>query len=488
MKKIFLFALLVAVSIIGVFDATAGIMLAGAPQAVKADYFDNIVTSFDLNITKWLPRLHRRYGNQGSDVIDLLMSLGFERTDAVTKIQHFEENWIHQNFKVLASTAGAAGAAKNITINPDSIDSSNRFYPRINDVVTFSNEVTALITAIDVSTPTAPVLTVVPFDVTKAIPACVAGAVIAITGNAFSEGSTQPVGRFSGAWQYINYTQIIKESIGASGTQMTNETWVKMMDGKNIDGWFNKGLLDIDHRQKINMQGVFLTQEKNTNALVVDSLNANGKIQTTEGLFPYMKRVAIPYPYVPGTLAVQDFNAIERLMSRQFAPRTVCAMMGQDVDIELEDVLKDYHQFTAIDYATGVTNDKLFGNTVEGKALSSVIAFQYLTKAQRTYCLKRFEAMNDPQTYGSDGYSYPSKAIFFPLEKRVDPKSKNSIPAIGMVFKAMGSNSRKAEAWDYGAAGGGQKLGAVDRRDWYMRSELGTEFFGGNQFVDMYGA
>lgn len=489
MKKFLTFAVFIIAAIAGFADPTGGssvLIVAAGPQAVTADYFNNIVTTFDLNITKWLPKLYRRYGNQGADIIDLLMSLGFERTDAVTAIRHFEENWIHQAFQVKVGTAGANGAAKNITLAANSLDAQNRFYPRVNDVVTFSNETTALILSIDVTTPTAPVLSVAPFDVSKPIPATLEGEVIIITGNAWSEGSTQPSGRFSGAWQYVNYTQIVKESIGASGTQMTNETWVKFMDGKNIDGWFNKGLLDIDHRQKINMQGMFLTQEKNTNPLVVDSLNNNGSIQTTEGLFPYMKRVAIPYPYTPGTLNVQDFNALERLMSRQYSPRTVCAMMGQDVDLELEDVMKEYHAFTNIEFATKVANEKLFGNEPEKQALASIIAFQYFTKGQRTYALKRFEAMNDPQTYGADGYNYPGKAIFFPLERRIDPKSKNSIPAIGVVFKAMGENSRKAEVWNYGAAGGGPKMGAQDRRDWYMRSEVSTEFFGGNQFVDMF--
>jgi len=482
--------MLVVAFIVGVFNpaAGAGIILLTGPQAFTADYFQNVVSTFDINITKWLPKLYRRYGNQGQDIINILMALGYERTDSVTVIRHFEENWIHQSFKNRTTQgAGAAGAAVNITLSADSLTTDNQFYPRVNDVITFTDETTALIKSIDVTTPTAPVLSCVPFDVTKSIPALTAGDVIIITSNAWSEGSTQPSGRFSAAWQYINYTQIIKESIGASGTQMTNETWTKVMDNKNIEGWYNKGLLDIEYRNRLNMQGAFLSQELKTNPLVVDTMNSNATIQTTEGLFPYLNRVGIQYPYTPGTLTVNDFNALERLMSRQYSSRTVCGMLGQDVDIELEDVLKDYFNFTGIDYTTKVTNTKLFGDGPDGEALAAVIAFQYFTKASRTYGLKRFEAMNDPQTYGADGYSYPGRAIFFPLEKRKDPKSKNDLPCIGVVFKAMGNYNRKAEMWDYGAAGNGQKIGSVDRRDWYLRSELSTEFFGGNQMVNMYG-
>ena len=487
MKKLFIFATMLVAAVVGLFfDSNAAILIAAAPQAFRADYYDNIVTSFDLNAVKYLPELYRRYGNQGADVFDLLSSLGYERMADVTLIQHFEENWINQNFKVNSHAAGAAGAAVSLTLNPDSLTTDNKYYPRVNDIVTFKNEVQALILSIDVTTPSAPVLSVAPLNVLQNIPAVASGEIIIITGNAWSEGSTQPVGRFSGAWKYTNNTQIIKESMGASGTQMTNDTWTKVMDGKNIQGWYRKGLLDIELRQKINIQSVWLTGTPNTNPLVVDNLNAAGAIKTSEGLFPYLNRVGIQYPYTPGTLTVQDYNTIERLMSRQYAKRTVLDMMGQDIDIEMEDVLKEYFQFTGIEYTTKVVNDKLFGNTPDGEAMAATIAFQYFGKAGRAHCIKRFEAMNDPQTFGSDGYAYPGRGVLIPLEKGKDPKTKNSIPSIGMVYKGMGDYSRKAEAWDYGAAGGGQKIGKEHKREWFLRSECSPEFFGGNAFVSMF--
>lgn len=489
MKKLLAFALLLCATALFVPIDTGAVSftIAIAPQAVTADYFDNIVTSFDLNQTKFLPELIRRYGNQGTDVLDMLMALGYERTTDVETVRHFEENWIHQAFKnKSAQNAGAAGAAVNITLASDSVDASNRFYPRVTDIVTFPNEVTGMILSIDVSTPSAPVLSVAPNDVNDAIPTLTAGEVLIITGNAFSEGSTQPKGRFSGAWQYNNVMQIVKESLGASGTQMTNATWTKLMDGKNIEGWFNKGLLDIDYRMKTNIQGTFLTQKRTTNPLIVDTLNNNGTVKTTEGFYPYLKRVGIPYPYQPGTWSIADFNTIERLQVRQFAPRTVCDMAGLDIDIEIEDTLKEYFQFTNIDYTIKTTNNKFFGEGPGGDALAATVAFNYFTKAGRVHCMKRFEALSNPQTFGADGYAYPGRATVIPLEKKKDPKSKNDIPSIGVVYKAMGTNNRKMEVWDYGAAGGGPKLGTQDRRDWYMRTEVSSEFMSGNQMVDIF--
>jgi len=489
MKKFIVFAILIIAAVfMSPVDAGAALFsIALAPQAVTADYFDNIVTSFDLNQTKFLPELIRRYGNQGTDILDMLMALGYERTTDVETVRHFEENWIHQAFKNKSTqSAGAAGAAVNITLASDSVDSSNRFYPRVTDIVTFPNEVTGMILSIDVSTPSAPILSVAPNDVNDSVPALAAGEVLIITGNAFSEGSTQPKGRFSGAWEYNNVMQIVKESLGASGTQMTNATWTKIMDGKNIEGWFNKGLLDIDYRMKTNIQGTFLSQKRTTNPLIVDTLNNNGTVKTTEGFYPYLKRVGIPYPYQPGTWSVQDHNTIARLQVRQFTPDTVASMCGFDIDVEIEDVLKEYFQFTNIEYTTKVTNSKFFGEGSEGEALAATVAFQYFGKAGFTNCLKRFAALSNPQTYGADGYNYQGRATIVPMGKKKDPKSKNDIPTIGVVYKAMGPNNRKMEMWDYGAAGGGPKLGSQDRRDWFMRTEMSSEFMAGNQMVDVF--
>lgn len=491
MKKILGFAIfLIAAFCLTSVDATAiGLTLAIAPQAVQADYYNNIVTSFDLNIIKWFSKLYPRYGKQGFDVLDTLQALGFERTDSVEIIRHFEENWVVQAFKnKSAQAAGAAGALTNITLSPDSVDTSNRFYPRITDIITFPDETQGYIYSIDVSTPSAPVLGVVPLGASPAVvPALTAGEVLFISSNAFSEGSTQPVGRFSGAWEYTNNMQIIKESMGVSGTQLTNETWVKTLDGKNIDGWWNKGLMDIQNRMKGLIQGAWLTQTITTNPLVMDSLNNNGAVKTTEGLYPGLKRLGIPYPYTPGTLTVYDFNTIERLMSRQGDDRYIMDMMGQDADMEMEDVLQEYHKFTAINNTTKVANTKLFGDGPGGEAMSSVISYQYFEKGQRVHCMKRFAALNNPQTFGAEGYKYPGKVTFIPLNKNnKDPQSKNSVPSIGIVWKGMGDRQRKLSAWDYGAAEGGPKMGAQDRRDWYLRCEMSAEFFGLNQFVDMF--
>lgn len=462
------------------------------PQAVVADYFNNYVSSFDLNIRKVLPELYRRYGNQGREFIDMCLALGYERVDGVEVIEHYEEDLIHEKFQVKAQSAGAAGAQVNITLASTALDSDNRFYVRENDVLTFPNRVKGFVKSIDISTPTAPILAVIPLLSADSIPAVTENQWLIITSNMFSEGSTQPSGRAQGIFKYQNGYQIIKESVGGSGSQMATESWIKVYDGKGIQSWFNKAVaIDLDHRMCINMQGALLEGVKVDNPLVVDALNANASLvgAGTEGLFPYMDRVSIPYPYTPGGFTVQDFDAMDKLLNKQYAPAVVAGLLGQNIDMEIQDVLKDYFNFTDINYITKTTNDKLFGMDEDAEKLSAVVNFRYFKKgAGRVYATKRFDAMQDPQTYGAPGYNYVGKGIWFPLGKGKDPKTKKMIPSFGIVYKGLGTYSRKMEMFDIGGAGTGPKQTPVDRRDYYQRTEMGCEVFGGNSFVSMEAA
>lgn len=461
------------------------------PSSVAASYFQNYVSGFDLNLRKILPELYRRYNNQGREFIDMVLAMGNYRMSDVSVIEHFEENLIWEKLQVLSGSAGAAGAAVNVTLAPSSLDANNRYYARVNDQVLFKDGSKGIIKSIDVTTPTAPVMSIVPLKSANNIPAVSNNETIIIYSNIFSEGSTQPSNAAQGAYLYQNGFQIVKESVGASGSQMTDASWVETVDGKGIKGWFNKAVtFDLDHRMAVRMQGAILEGEEIDNPLAIDTLNDNASLvgQGTEGLFPLMRRVSIPYPYSPGSLTTTDVDAIDKLLNKKYAPAYVAGMLGQDVDIELTDVLKDYFAFTGIDYTTKVANNKFFGGDADGDALSAIVQFQYFKKSQggRTYCFKRFGALQDPQTYGATGFDYTGKAVWIPMDAKVNPKNGKAIPSLGIVFKGMGGYSRKMEMFDIGGAGNGPKQTPVDRRDYYQRSEIGFEAFGADTFVDMY--
>lgn len=453
--------------------------MSNATTAVVSPYYNDIVSGFDLHKPEFLSTLYRRYGDQGVNFLQTLRAMGFEMNVAQQDYSHFEENWITDSFinKTL-TTVGSAGADVSVTIDSSSLDASNRFYVRKFDVILFTNEVTAYVAAIDVTTPSAPVLTLRPQEAAGVIPVIAAGATLIIIGNMFAEGSGQPLGRFSGAYKYTNNTGIVKETIGATGSELTNESWVKMVDGKGIECWFNKAYqIDLDYRMSKNMSGMFMFSKKTDNTAAVDG---NYSIRTTEGFFPYLRRLGNVYPYTPGNFSVSDFDEFDRIMSANYAGNFVMAYLAQNLHIEVENKLVDFNKFTGIDYTRKVVNEQLFGGN-ESMAMS--VNFQLFTKAGRTYLFKRFTELNDPKSYGATGYPMKGYGVLFPLDKDRKDKAGNKVGNIGIRFKALGGYSRKMETFELGSANVQFKTTDVDTKNCYQRTDFGAHFMGGNQMI-----
>ncbi len=464
----------------------------GNPAAVVATYLNNYVSSFDLQQIKYLPELKRRYGDQGVGFIDMLLALGYERTEDVEIVQHFEEDWIQETVANLTLTsAGAAGADVTMTVAPASLDSNNRMYARVNDTTVFTNGTTAYIYSINTSTPSAPVITWRPHSSTGVIPAIAAGQELGITGSNWSENSGQPSGRAQGAFKYYNYFQIEKEKVGASGSQMTNASWVKTVDNKGIDGWYMKGVtIDMDTRMKRQLIGTFFTQQWTTNTSATDATNGDATLvnKTTEGWIPYLDRLSNPYPYQANTFGPTDFDEFSRIIQKNWGGRIVQGLLGQDLSIEVENSLQDYFKYTAINNTEKQANDQLFGASPEGGALAAVVSFNYLTKSNRTYAFKLNEIFSDPKMFNLTNYKYTGRGIFYTLGKNKDKMTAKDLPSIGLVFKGMGKYKRKMEMWSIGSANG-ETYGyqnEIDGRNWNMRTEFSTEFFGANQMINVF--
>lgn len=464
----------------------------GTPAAVVTTYLTNYVSGFDLQQIKYLPELKRRYGDQGVGFIDMLMALGYERTEDVEIVQHFEEDWIQEVVinKTLTS-AGAGGAAVNMTVDSASLDSSNRMYARVNDTTVFTNGTTAFIYSIDRTTPTAPVIQWRPHSATGVIPAIAAGQELGVTGSNWSQNSGQPDPRAQGAFKYLNYFQIEKESVGASGSEMTNASWVKQVDSKNIEGWYMKGVtIDMDTRMKRQMIGTYFTQQLTTNTAATDATNGDATLvnQTTEGWIPYMERLANPYPYQSTTFGVTDFDEFSRILQKNWADRIVQGLLGQDLSIEIENTMQDFFKYTAINNITKQANTQLFGASPDGEALAAVVSFNYLTKSNRTYAFKLNEIFSDPKMFNLPNYTYTGRGFFYPLGKNKDKMTLKDLPSIGLVFKGMGSYKRKMEMFNLGSANVAQ-FGAqndIDGRRWHMRTQFAAEFFGANQMINVF--
>ena len=452
------------------------------PDAIAQIYASDIVSGFDIHKPEKLNVLFSRYGDQGASFFQLLRSMGFEKPVANDTYGHYEENRIHEVIHVLdAVQQPAVGADIQFTLDPVDLDANNNFYLRLWDVLLFPNEVTGSVTVRDVTIPGAPVITVSPNEVTDQFPALTAGEELVIMSSAFSEGSGQPEGAVSGTWEYDNDAQIIKETIGFTGTEMVNQTWFDVTSkGQSIPAYYFKGQIDIDYRMALKIDGALLWGKRSTN--VITDAATGRPIKTTEGAIPYIRRIGNEQTYAAGAFSIDEFDEMDNTLDREHAGNRILGLLGITLSQDIENSLVSYFANTNINYARQATNAALFNSN---EALSASVNFTYLTKSERTFMLQRMGVFNNPKLYGATGYNAPTMGLWFPINRRKDPVSGNMVDSIGTRYRALGKYSRRMEVWQVGGAGEGLKVTQFDSRNTYQRCHVGGHFRGGNQFVLM---
>jgi hypothetical protein len=452
------------------------------PDAIANIYASDIISGFDLHKPEKLNVLFNRYGDQGASYFQLLRSMGFEQEVSLDTFGHFEENRIHEVCYVAAIVAQPAiGADITFTLHANSLDASNRYYVRKWDIIMFPNEVTGSVIDIDVTVPAAPVVTCRLNDDTERFPALTEGEKLIIISDAFSEGSDQPTGAVSGTWEYTNDAQIIKETIGVTGTEMVNQSWVEVTSmGQKIPAYYMKGQIDIDYRTALKIDGALLFGKRTINTLLLDDDNENRAIKTTEGLVPYIRRVGNEQTYVDGTFVVTEFDDMSKTLDREGAGNYILGLLGIDLHTQLENALVTYFANTNIQFARQTANEVLFKGD---ESLGASVNFNYLTKSERTFMFKRMGSFNNPNLYGATGYSNSKLGIFLPINKKKDPVSGNAVESIGVRYRGLGAYKRRMEVWQVGGAGAGLKVNGIDRSNTYQRAHIGAHFRGGNQFM-----
>ena len=453
------------------------------PDAVAQIYASEIVSGFDLHKPEKMNVLFNRYGDQGASYFQLLRSMGFETEVSLDTYGHFEENRIHEILHVDANVSQpAVGATITFVLDSVDLDSNNNFYVRDWDVILFHNEVTGSVTDIDVTTPTAPAITCTLNDDTEQFPALTAADELVIFTNAFSEGSGQPNSAIRGAWEYDNDAQIIKETVGYTGTEMANQMWVDVTsNGTKIPAYYFLGQVDIDYRMALRIDGALLWGKRTVNTALVDSTTGR-VIKSTEGLIPYIRRIGHEQTYTAGSFDVAEFDEMDRTLDRENAGNYILGMLGIELHQDIENSLKTYFANTNIVFAKQTVNDQLFNRN---ESLAASVNFQYLTKSERTFLFKRMGVFNNPKLYGATGYEAPKMGIFMPINKQKDPVSGNMVESIGTRYRGLGRYNRRMEVWQVGGAGEGPKVTEFDTRNTYQRTHIGAHFRGGNQFVVM---
>lgn len=456
------------------------------PSATSGVFATELISTFDLDKPERLNTLFRARGDQGMGWFRLIESLGFKMPTSQDTYKHDEEDWIHETFNTKNNVSDpGAGNSVLITLDSSNLDGGNRFYPRQWDTVQFPNEVTGAIIDIDVTTPTAPILEVKPNEITDNIGALTAGQEFIIISDAFSEGSEQPAGAVTSTFRYENDTQIIKEALTATGTEMTQGKWVtelsvdqKGKPGAKIPAYYLKGQMDTDYRMNLKIDGALLFQKRTTNSII--DPDTNRPLKTTEGLIPYIRRTGNTVGYTPGLFSVQRFNQIVKRLDKEFAPNYICSLLGIDLNLEIEDVLVDYFKNTNIDYTTErMATDLFYGN----KGLAMSVNFQSLVKGDRVFAFKKMGVFSHQKLYGATGYTTAGLGVMLPMYKKKDKLTSKDLPTMGVRYKQLGNYNRMMEVWNVSGAGPFPKVIGKDVHNHFLRCHIGAHFMAGNQMI-----
>lgn len=440
------------------------------PSATTAVISDKYISTFDIHKPSIRNELFKRFGKQGVGFFATIETLGFVEPVDQTNWSHYEEDFYHETFTVNTSVANpGAGNSVNIRLQASNVDGSGYFYVRINDDVLIPNQVTGKVIAIDTTSFPTPQITVEPHSSADNIGPLAAGQEISIYSNGWQEDTDQPDGRVAKVSKFTFGAKIIKETVITTGTEMTNGTWFdKDSDGNAIGAYYLTGQLQADYRMMLQIDGASLFDRPITNPTLVNAGHRN-----MTGLVPWMRGNAPIGGYTPGLFSMSNINYMIKRLEKNFAADEYLWMNGIDLSIEIEDLCADYFE----------ENPIIFAGDGGGKTAKELnLGFKTINKSEYTFHLQKMKVFSNPKVYNIAGYNITGLGIVAPLGYRQDPQTKKQVPSLGMRYKEKNGYSRKMEFFVHQGAGNGQKQITRDRRSINMRTEMGTEFFGGNSF------
>ena len=287
--------------------------MSNATGAIVSIPSDKLLSTFNM----WKPEIsqeyYRIYGDQGASTFQNLRSLGMVFPVSQDTRTTYSEQLIHQNLHIGTggiSTISAPAGTYSFLLGDSSPNndflassgsapySSATYYSpaQINQIISLPGEdglSTVNFTVYNI-TGTAPALTcfIQQNDLSQTFTPgnYPAGTAVAITSNAWSEGTGQPDPIVTKPYEDTEYAQIIKTTSRTTGTQMTNGLWVKTYSDSsgNIVGYQTINQRAAEYEHELSICGALLVSRNASNPSFTQGSAEPNK--TTEGLIPYLER------------------------------------------------------------------------------------------------------------------------------------------------------------------------------------------------------
>ena len=453
---------------------------------LRTDAKYNFVSAFDLHKPDVDEKLALRYGSQS--LSGLMYYVGNVKETEGLEYIHHEEDWILPKIKA-TNTGEALGDASTFTLDASSTGSITQQSPyitapaeqvipvRVNDVILVkpttgtvgvSSYIRALVQSVNA---TAGTFVAAPFDPLDQFSVNAVATEIIIIGNAHGEGSGQPASLASSTLKFTNQLSIIKETLKVTGTEENMRLWVDVEDedGNKAPYYMLKGENDTWKRFENYKELSLLLSEKITNDIITDpQAAADTPITTTEGLIPFIlsNGVTSNYSGITGfTLA--DHETLIKELDKQKGSKQNLFQCGINLSGQLDRELGDRLSAGAISYGNF--------NFDESKR----VALVFDTYSIMCYTCNQItsDAMNDLQTLGAAGYSFPNDGIILPMDNRtlMDNGTRMSVPSLRVRY--MKDREMKVSFNDMFEVDG------TDKIEIRYLSQCGFEGTAGNRFA-----
>jgi hypothetical protein len=424
-----------------------------------------------------------------------LKEMGLGRPLKSPNTQHYEQDWIKNNFKVGSATVpGGAGATMVITLHAESMFTTSIMgqtvafsYPIVGDIIEIKvSRVQAQIIAKD-ETVNPNTITVKPIQAADSLVGAVtAGDRIFIVSNAFAEGTGQPKGRVERWFKYMNVPQIIKHSFVITGSAMTDEIPVIQPIPGQTGSYLIIGTENEEMRHYDAISGALLFGQLSDNITdVPHGVSYNAPVRTTEGMIEYASTRGNTYQHTKTGVVLADFDAYSAIMERERIQGDILLhMQGYRYGSALENALIDFVDTSCFEYVS-----RSFGPV--GEALAGAdpqdffvhIGFKGIKKGGYYHLFTKMNEFNDIMGAGTTGYSYPDISVIAPLGVMRNKNWNEYIPTIGYDYKALGGYSREYETWKLGGAGLIQHTSDIDEMSVEIRSEISAHYALANQWI-----
>ena len=447
---------------------------------------DHAPSTLDLTLNQ--PELYgqivKKYASQYRETIGYdFRKMGLERPMESNYGTIFMEGWVHENFVVAAGGVGASapGGTQVIPVAATSID-AGRFYPKVGHVIVYPSATNqkAVIESIDLGGATVTVRA----GAGVTLPLLAGGETIAIISSMWGEGTTQPEPSKS-LYEQIHYqTQIIKDEVGVSGSQLTNKSWVDLSVTGSKFKLYNVELANMDMRMDIQEEGAYLEGDGLTYTPTAGTAltNLGTTTQMTKGLLTWGKERGFNAPVDPAAVDKGDLRDIrDYFLSMGDTSANIYGWLGNDMGRGLADYIDTLVVAAGATDPTSAMTDVMTTYGVDGAQIparaATFSAYRRYNDFDGSFIFKPVTAFSNPKGLGATGYTYKEKSAWFPMSNMKDAKTGKMCPQVAIRYKAMDGYNRRRELVELTGATNGMHNTQYDLNQTGMKGEVAFQVF-----------